>query len=80
MQAAGESNKQQPAGLPGKEEVYSEKQLGFRKLKGTEDTHVLLQAAILNAFALKQERVAVFFYLKKYYGYNWKYGILKCIH
>ena len=49
-------------------------------MKGTEDSHVLLQTAILNAFALKQELVAVFFDSQKAYDTAWRYGILKAVH
>ena len=37
-----------------KNNLLSQRQCGFRKMRGTEDAHVLLQTAILDAFALKQ--------------------------
>ena len=63
-----------------KGDILSEAQLGFRKLRGTEDAHVILQTGILNAFALRQELYAVFFDLKKAYDTTWRYGILKAVH
>ena len=33
--------------------IIPQEQHGFRKMKGTEDAHTLLQTAVLNAFALK---------------------------
>ena len=49
-------------------------------MRGTENSHVLLQTAILNAFALKQELVTVFFDLQEAYDTTWSYGILKAVH
>ena len=45
-----------------KNNLISDAQLGFRKMRGTEDAHVQLQTAILNALAVRQQLVAVFFF------------------
>ena len=63
-----------------KEDILSKAQLGFRKMRGTEEGHVILQTGILNAFALRQDLYAVFFDLEKAYGTTWMYGILKAVH
>ena len=62
-----------------KSNVLSDKQHCFRKMRGTEDAHVMLQTSIVNAFALKQQLVAVFFNLKKAYDTTWGYGILQAV-
>ena len=49
-------------------------------MRGTEDSHVLLQTAILNAFALKQELVAASFDFQLAYDTTWRYCILKAVH
>ena len=49
-------------------------------MRGTEDTHVILQTGILKAFALRQELNAVFFDLKKAYDTTWGHAILKAVH
>ena len=49
-------------------------------MRSTEEAHVLLQTAIANAFALRQELVAVFFDLKKAYDTTKRYGIVKAVH
>ena len=63
-----------------RESLLPPEQHGFRKMRGTEDAHTLLQTAILNAFAVKQQLVAVFFDLKKAYDTTWRYGILYALH
>ena len=53
-----------------KNNLISDVQLGFRKMRGTEDAHVQLQTAILNAFAVRQQLVAVFFLPKEGIRYD----------
>ena len=60
--------------------ILTERQLGFRRMRSTEDAHVLLQTAIANAFALRQQLVAVFFDLRKAYGMTWRYDIVRAVH
>ena len=52
-------------------------QCGFRKNRSTVDHLVRLESFIREAFARKQQVIAVFFDLEKAYDTTWKYGILK---
>ena len=49
-------------------------------MRGTEDAHVLLQTAILDAFALKQRLAVVYFDVRKAYDTTWRHGILQAVH
>ena len=63
-----------------KNNLISDAQLGFRIIRGTEDTHVKLQTAILNAFTVRQNLLGrIFFYLKKAYDTTWRHGILQAV-
>ena len=62
------------------EGILNTQQSGFRKGRSTTDHLIRLEAAVREAFLLKQHTVAVFFDLEKAYDTTWKYGILKDLH
>ena len=49
-------------------------------MRGTEDTHVLLQTVIIHASALKQRLVVVYFDLRKACDTTWRHRILQAVH
>ncbi|XP_045480951.1 uncharacterized protein LOC123685337 [Harmonia axyridis] len=60
-------------------ELLTKQQSGFRKHRSTLDNLVQLQTEILDAFANKQELIAVFFDIVKAFDITWRHRILKTL-
>ena len=57
-------------------ELLSNRQFGFRKSRSTLDPLLLITREIQNAFAVRNQTIAVFFDLEKAYDTTWRGGIL----
>jgi hypothetical protein len=55
-------------------------QYGFRKMRSTVDALARLEGAVLDAFSLKKQLVAVFFDIEKAYDTTWRFSNLRSLH
>ena len=60
--------------------IITDYQSGFRRLRSTNDHLVRLETFIREAFIKKEHLVTIVFDLEKAYDTTWKYGIMKNIH
>ena len=60
--------------------ILSETQYGFRKMRTTTDLLIVLERSIREAFNAKQHLIAIFFDIEKAYDTTWKYGIMRELH
>lgn len=63
-----------------KNQILSDKQFGFRKMRSTTDALICLESEIVEAFRRKNHLVCVFFDINKAYDTTWKYNIIRSLH